>query len=63
MLIRYLGYVGNTPRDKLAAFAATTGPHTEEIIMTAAGRLVTEAEARGEAKAEPKAKRGCCSSS
>ncbi|HNP55566.1 MAG TPA: Rpn family recombination-promoting nuclease/putative transposase [Gordonia sp. (in: high G+C Gram-positive bacteria)] len=50
MLIRYLGYVGNTPRDKLAAFAATTGPHTEEIIMTAAGRLVTEAEARGEAK-------------
>jgi hypothetical protein len=54
MLIRYLGYVGNTPRDKLAAFAATTGPHTEEIIMTAAGRLITEAWAEGETRGEAK---------
>ncbi len=52
MLVSYLMYVGNTPRDKLAAFAATTGPHTEEIIMTAAGRIVTEAEARGRAEGE-----------
>jgi predicted transposase/invertase (TIGR01784 family) len=52
MLIRYLGYVGSAPPDKLAAFAATTGPHTEEIIMTTARTLVTEAEARGRAEGE-----------
>ncbi len=52
MLVGYLMYVGNTPRDKLAAFAATTGPHTEEIIMTAAGRIVTEAWAEGRAEGE-----------
>lgn len=50
MLVSYLVYVGNTTREKLRAFAATTGPHTEEIIMTAAGRLITEAWAEGEAR-------------
>ena len=38
--------------EKLRAFAATTGPHTEEIIATAAGRLITEAWAEGEARGE-----------
>lgn len=50
MLVSYLVYVGNTTRERLRAFAATTGPHTEEIIMTAAGRLITEAWAEGEAR-------------
>ncbi len=50
MLVSYLVLVGNTTREKLRAFAATTGPHTEEIIMTAAGRLITEAWAEGEAR-------------
>ena len=52
MLVSYLVLVGNTTREKLRAFAATTGPHTEEIIMTAAGRLITEAWAEGEARGE-----------